>query len=70
MLQQLKPEIDINSIHPVDLLKSELGWTLQKIAEEMDYSIAAVSAWSNRSRNPSPRAKKQAYQVYLEHKRQ
>lgn len=49
--------------NPVYILKSELGWTLEKIAEEMDYSVSAVSKWSSGNRNPSPRASKTALQV-------
>ncbi len=53
----------INNINPVHLLQSRLGWTIEKIAEEMDYSVSAVSKWSSGDRNPSPRAMKEAQKV-------
>jgi transcriptional regulator with XRE-family HTH domain len=52
-----------NRINPVHLLQSKLGWTIEKIAEEMDYSVSAVSKWSSGDRNPSPRAMKEAQKV-------
>lgn len=53
---------DLNK-NPVYLLKTEYGWSLERIAEEMDYSVSAVTKWSSGARNPSPRATKAALQV-------
>ncbi|MFM6212000.1 hypothetical protein [Planktothrix sp.] len=64
MLQQ---DIDIDDINPAHYLQQKFGWTLQRIAEEMDYSDSIVRQWSCGYRNPSRRAKKDAYRVYQEH---
>jgi transcriptional regulator with XRE-family HTH domain len=64
MLQQ---DIDVDSINPAHYLQQKFGWTLQRIAEEMDYSDSIVRQWSCGYRNPSRRAKKDAYRVYQEH---
>ena len=64
MIQQ---DIDINSINPARFLQQQFGWTLQRIAEEMEYSDSIVRQWSSGYRNASPRAKRDAYRVYKEH---
>ena len=65
MLQQ---DIDIDNINPARFLQQHFPkWTLQEIAEKMDYSDSIVRQWNCGYRNPSRRAKKDAYRVYQEH---
>lgn len=65
MLQLKSQQIDIDSIHPVRFLQQHFPtWTLQRIAEEMEYSDSAVRQWSSGHRGFSRRAQRDAYRVY------
>jgi DNA-binding transcriptional regulator YiaG len=44
-------------------LRDQNGWTLERLAEELDFSVSAVTKWCCRKRNPGRLARKAAYRV-------
>lgn len=55
-----------NEINPIELM-FKFGWTQQRLAEEMDWSVSAVAKWSCGVRKPSKRARVEAYKVLAKH---
>ena len=53
-------------MHPIDL-RFKMGWTLQRLSEEIGYSYQACLYWSSKRRNPSKRAMKEAFKVWQQH---
>ena len=63
MIRSNVQKIDTKNINPAHYLQQKYGWTHQRIAEEMSYSVGAVRAWSCGDRNPSERARERAIEI-------
>ncbi len=45
-------------------LRFEMDWSLERLAEEIDYSISSCLYWSSGRSQPSRQAKKKAFEVH------
>ena len=57
-----------NEYDPIQL-RYEMGWTLEELAYQLDYSVSAVTKWSANVSKPARRARRCAYKVWKAHQK-